>query len=233
MFQDSIIVTVQEAARPADKTSLNSLITDAEVLRANAKVGDEPGQYPAEALEALQSAIDAAREVAENEASVQAEVNEAITSLEDAIDVFKESVNKEEEPEPTEDTEALIWQVGHVVTASNVGTTSVTLTWDAAVDNVGVAGYKVTWRISTKEQIRELGKDTTSITINGLQSSMSYTFKMEAHDAAGNWSEDGPSVTVKTKSSYVPPVEPEQPIGTSEPTRTTRATEPARASWSA
>jgi len=132
------------------------------------------------------------------------------------------------EPEPTEDTEAPTWGEGSNVTASNVAISSVKLTWRGAEDNVAVTGYKVMWKAGANDQAMEIDGVTTSATISGLQSYTSYTFTVEAVDAAGNWSQNGPSVTVRTNKIYVPadptpstepeqskepeqPVEPEQP----------------------
>jgi chitodextrinase len=65
--------------------------------------------------------------------------------------------------------------------ASNVTETSLTLTWAAARDNVGVTGYDV-YRNGTKT-----GSTTTlSSPQSGLTCATSYTFGVVAYDAAGN-----------------------------------------------
>ncbi|MDQ6417918.1 S-layer homology domain-containing protein [Paenibacillus sp. LHD-117] len=126
-------------------------------------------------------------------------------------------------PDPSEDTEAPTWVAGSTVTA-HAGTTSVTLTWSAneVTDHVGVKAYKVTWIEGTVVKTHNVvGGNATSTVINGLQPSTTYTFKLEAGDAADNWSDNGPTVTVTTRSSYVPPVEPrpepEQPVKPVDP----------------
>ncbi|WP_318528333.1 fibronectin type III domain-containing protein [Nonomuraea gerenzanensis] len=73
---------------------------------------------------------------------------------------------------------------------------SVTLSWTAATDNVGVAGYRV-HRGST-----EVGTTaTTSFTDTGLSPATAYTYTVKAHDAAGNTSAASAPVTVTTLPS--------------------------------
>ncbi len=116
-----------------------------------------------------------------------------------------------------EDTEAPTWDAGSIMTA-HAGVTSVTLTWNAqaVTDNTEVAGYKVTWSEGAVGKTHDVALGNTNrTTINGLQSNTSYTFKLEAGDSAGNWSHNGPTVTVRT-SEYSPPVDtqpkPENPV---------------------
>jgi chitodextrinase len=65
--------------------------------------------------------------------------------------------------------------------ASGVTQTSVTLTWTASTDNVGVTGYDV-YRNGTK---MASATGTTS-SQSGLACGTSYTFGVDAYDAAGN-----------------------------------------------
>lgn len=58
--------------------------------------------------------------------------------------------------------------------------TSVSLSWNASTDNVGVTGYIVTYGTSS---VNTAG---TSATINGLTANTSYSFTVTAKDAAGN-----------------------------------------------
>jgi lysophospholipase L1-like esterase/pectin methylesterase-like acyl-CoA thioesterase/chitodextrinase len=93
-------------------------------------------------------------------------------------------------PEPTLDTTAPTWTSG-TLTASNVTEDSLTLTWGGASDNVGVTGY----RVYADSQL--LATVTESVyNVTGLTAGTSYTFTVQAGDAADNWSADGPSVTV-------------------------------------
>ncbi|WP_112277189.1 cellulase family glycosylhydrolase [Lentzea terrae] len=73
----------------------------------------------------------------------------------------------------------------------STGTTSssVSLAWDASTDNVGVTGY-----------VLSNGQTATGTThtVSGLTPDTSYTFTVQARDAAGNLSGASNSVTVKT-----------------------------------
>ncbi|RSN60424.1 hypothetical protein DMH01_13990 [Amycolatopsis sp. WAC 04182] len=80
--------------------------------------------------------------------------------------------------------------------ARSTGTTpdSVSLAWDAATDNVGVAGYDV-YNGSTLAT----SATGTSITVTGLSPDTSYGFTVKARDAAGNVSPASGVVSVKTQ----------------------------------
>lgn len=67
--------------------------------------------------------------------------------------------------------------------ASNIATTSFTLRWSAATDNIGVVAYEVV-RDSTVSTVAE----GPSLTITGLAPGTSYAMKVRARDAASNWS---------------------------------------------
>tara|TARA_R110002012_G_scaffold94354_2_gene228446 strand:- start:2078 stop:5116 length:3039 start_codon:yes stop_codon:yes gene_type:complete len=82
--------------------------------------------------------------------------------------------------------------------ASNVTQTTLTLSWNASTDNVGVTGYDV-FQGSTN-----LGSVTgTSTNITGLSPATAYSFKVRAHDAAGNNSGFSNTVNVTTLSNTV------------------------------
>jgi hypothetical protein len=69
----------------------------------------------------------------------------------------------------------------------------VALTWNASTDNVGVTGYDV--YLGGSIAITTTG---TSGVVGGLNPSTSYTFTVKAHDAAGNSSAAGNTVTATT-----------------------------------
>ena len=82
--------------------------------------------------------------------------------------------------------------------ASNVAQTTLTLSWTASTDNVGVTGYDIfqgTTNIGTVT--------TTSANITGLSPATAYAFKIRAHDAAGNNSAFSNIVNVTTLSNSV------------------------------
>lgn len=98
----------------------------------------------------------------------------------------------------SDDDNAPTWAKGSEITASNVKDTSVTLEWSGAKDDVKVTGYKVTYKVDGTEKTKTVTDKTAKIT--GLEENTKYTFTVEARDAAGNWSDDGPAVKVTTLS---------------------------------
>ncbi|KJJ39632.1 hypothetical protein MB09_00110 [Aequorivita vladivostokensis] len=84
------------------------------------------------------------------------------------------------------------------LSASNVTQTTLTLSWNASTDNVGVTGYDV-FQGSTN-----LGSVAgTSANITGLSPATAYSFRVRAHDAAGNNSGFSNTVNVTTLSNTV------------------------------
>ncbi|GAA2373802.1 discoidin domain-containing protein [Dactylosporangium salmoneum] len=70
---------------------------------------------------------------------------------------------------------------------------SVSLSWTASTDNVGVTGYQI------RQGNAVIGTTAaTSFTVTGLNPSTSYTFTVTAQDAAGNTSAASNGVTVTT-----------------------------------
>jgi chitodextrinase len=89
------------------------------------------------------------------------------------------------------------WQ-GAALSAT-AGITDVHLIWTSAVDDVTVTAYRV---FQNGEQISEL--TTTELLVEGLGPNTEYSFQVEAGDAAGNWSEGGPSAIVTTARAFDP-----------------------------
>ncbi|WGH74503.1 M4 family metallopeptidase [Tenacibaculum tangerinum] len=84
------------------------------------------------------------------------------------------------------------------LTASNVTQTTLTLSWSASTDNVGVTGYDV-YRGTTK-----IATVTgTSASVTGLAASTTYSFSVRAKDAAGNVSSSSNTINVTTLSNTV------------------------------
>jgi len=74
--------------------------------------------------------------------------------------------------------------------------TSVSLTWTAATDNVGVNGYQIfngTTQVATST--------TTSATVSGLTPSTAYSFTVKAQDSDGNLSTASNAVSVTTSAA--------------------------------
>jgi expansin (peptidoglycan-binding protein) len=94
--------------------------------------------------------------------------------------------------------------------ASGVTSTTVTLSWTASTDNVGVTGYDVYLGTSRIDTVA-----VTTYTVAGLAPSTSYSFGVAARDAAGNVSAtttvgvatSAPSTTTRQQGAY-PTVDP-------------------------
>nr|WP_315223755.1 endonuclease [uncultured Flavobacterium sp.] len=74
--------------------------------------------------------------------------------------------------------------------------TSITLTWNASSDNVGVTGYNVYANNTLKTTVTGL-----TATITGLTASTSYSLYVKAKDAAGNISTASNTIAVTTNTS--------------------------------
>jgi chitodextrinase len=83
------------------------------------------------------------------------------------------------------------------VSASATGQTSISLSWTASTDNVGVTGYRL---FSSGAQVGS--SSTTSYTLTGLTCGATYILSVAAVDAAGNQSTPA-SVTAKTQACAV------------------------------
>src|SRR5205823_13030438 len=92
----------------------------------------------------------------------------------------------------TTDTQAPTAPTG--VTKSGATTTSISLSWTASTDNVGVAGYGL-----YKNSASAGSATSTSYTFSALACGTSYTLAVDAYDAAGNRSPQS-SITASTAS---------------------------------
>lgn len=72
--------------------------------------------------------------------------------------------------------------------------TTVSLAWDASVDNVGVTGYDVYNGSALATTVA-----TTSATVSGLTADTAYSFTIQAKDAAGNKSKPTLPVSARTQ----------------------------------
>ncbi|XRE43268.1 hypothetical protein ACIVBQ_001472 [Tenacibaculum discolor] len=82
--------------------------------------------------------------------------------------------------------------------SSSVAQTTLTLSWTASTDNVGVTGYDV-YQGATKLTT----VTTTSYNVTGLTANTAYTFSVKAKDAAGNISSASNTVNVTTLDNVV------------------------------
>ncbi|CAN7497007.1 pectinesterase family protein [Paenibacillus sp. LjRoot153] len=97
----------------------------------------------------------------------------------------------------TGDTSAPLWNSGNL-TATNVTKTGLTLNWHAAVDNIGVTGYRVYLVSDTSAKEIAVLDNVTTYNVANLQKDTNYKLMVKAVDASGNLSLSGPSVTIKT-----------------------------------
>ena len=67
--------------------------------------------------------------------------------------------------------------------SSNITLTSFLLSWSASTDNIGVTGYEVMRDTTSLGTVTGTSKNVTSLTAN-----TTYAMKVQARDAAGNWS---------------------------------------------
>ncbi|MFF7965154.1 carbohydrate binding domain-containing protein [Streptomyces sp. NPDC007903] len=81
------------------------------------------------------------------------------------------------------------------LTSTGKTSSSVSLKWNAATDNVGVTAYDI---YSGSNQV--LSVSGTTATVSGLSPSTAYTFTVKARDAAGNTSGASNSVSVTTNA---------------------------------
>lgn len=82
--------------------------------------------------------------------------------------------------------------------SSNVTQTELDLSWTASTDNIGVAAYKV-----FKNGALFTTTTSTSYHVSGLTAGTSYSFYVNAVDAAGNTSTNSNTVNVTTQSASV------------------------------
>ncbi|MBD0382316.1 fibronectin type III domain-containing protein [Paenibacillus sedimenti] len=97
--------------------------------------------------------------------------------------------------DPQPDTQAPTWPVTKSLTATNVTQTGLTLTWTPAIDNTAVTSYKL---YNGNTLVATVTGSVYTQQLSDLTANTSYTFKVEAGDASGNWSTNGPSIRVTT-----------------------------------
>ncbi|TDE53096.1 endonuclease [Flavobacterium sp. GT3P67] len=95
---------------------------------------------------------------------------------------------------PTADSQAPSTPTSLVASATT--SNSVSLSWNASTDNIGVTGYNVYMNSVLKTTVTG-----TTTTITGLTASTAYTFSVKAKDTAGNISGASNTVNVTTSAT--------------------------------
>jgi len=93
------------------------------------------------------------------------------------------------------------WNASSALTASAVTQTGATLSWSGASDDTGVTAYRL-----YQDGVLVQTTSNTSYAVSGLSPDTDYSFKVEAGDAADNWSTDGPTTPVHTLAATTPSV---------------------------
>ncbi|WP_442956415.1 fibronectin type III domain-containing protein [Paenibacillus sp. YIM B09110] len=96
---------------------------------------------------------------------------------------------------PAGDTQAPTAPTG--LTSTSTTASSVSLSWTASTDNVGVTGYE----IYNGSSLAGTTTGATTYTVTGLSASTAYSFTLKAKDAAGNVSAASSSVNATTSAS--------------------------------
>jgi chitodextrinase len=89
-------------------------------------------------------------------------------------------------------------------TVVNLTSTSVTLSWAAATDNIGVTSYLASGQASPTTPSVSRSSTSTSVTVTDLQAGTEYAFGVYALDAAGNVSPRSGLVTFTTPTTGGP-----------------------------
>ena len=130
----------------------------------------------------------------------------------DAVDL---SGNRRSDDNPTKtiiiaDKTPPVWQNAYVTARVN-SDTELTLNWSVASD-IGVVNYRVYQSNGTVENlIATVGGSTYDV--SGLTPGQRYNFWIEAGDAAGNWTSNGPTTSLIVQTAdHNPPVWPINPL---------------------
>ncbi len=79
---------------------------------------------------------------------------------------------------------------------TNVTSSSVVLNWNASSDNVAVTGYNI-----FQDGAQVASTNSTNYTVTNLTDATSYSFYVQAYDAAGNTSNNSNTISITTDSS--------------------------------
>ena len=134
-----------------------------------------------------------------------------------ALDAAGNATNPLERAVQTPDDQAPTWPDGSILTTADASPTSATLSWPEATDDVAVVGYRV---IRDLVIVTTTDTDTTAAILNDLSPQQSVTVRVEAVDAAGNVSTDGPEATLNTGDDSPPAWQANAQLAASQLTET-------------
>lgn len=127
-----------------DKSALNNLIAEAQQFHDNAVEGMRIGQYPAGTKAVLQAAIDRAEQVAGDAAATSAQIVQAVSDLNAALQAFKDAVNVTVPGDYNNDDKVSIGDLA--IMAKSYGATSTDPGWDQVkyldMNNDGIIDIK-------------------------------------------------------------------------------------------
>ena len=114
------------------------------------------------------------------------------------------------------------WPDGSTLVTSNVGTTSLTLTWPSTKEGSHIVAYSITWAL----QSTTVPNATHAMLVSGLTPGTIYVFRIMAiNDVGDSWL--GPNATVMTQNE---PIQPPAPGSTTNPD-SNRSTSPLLEYW--
>ncbi|MGB4427267.1 MAG: FIVAR domain-containing protein, partial [Limnochordia bacterium] len=118
-FEEAIVP--DEEPGQVDKTALAAAIAEAEDLLASTDVGINKGQAPVHAHHALETAVNNAAAVEEDDDATQEDVDDAVTALEQAIAAFNAAIVTTDDPVKAH-MFVVDGNISHFVTQANRGT---------------------------------------------------------------------------------------------------------------
>ncbi len=183
-----------------DTTPIDTAINAANVAKTGVVISTDgtdvlPGTYwvTQEVNDALDAAI-ATAIAAKGTVTTALEVTNAAAKLDTAVSIYNAAKNTDSNIDITLPS----WPAQSVLSATYVTKNTLTLTWPAAMDNLGVTAYKI---YKDSSVIDNVYGHITTYNVTGLSANTQYTFQVQAGDAADNWSTDGPITKITTSGS--------------------------------
>jgi chitodextrinase len=106
------------------------------------------------------------------------------------------------------DHHAPVWPAGSALHVASVTQTTLRLSWNSAIDDVNVTSYRI---YQGYLLLATVSGRTLTYDVTGLSPGTTYTFRVEAGDVAGNWTSNGPYMTISTLQTSPPPPPPPPP----------------------